>query len=237
MSRPACSEDHEYTDAETGFVYLRARYYDPATGQFISRDPLVALTGSAYGYVYGNPLNLTDPLGLWGLKSFVRAVAFSAAAVGAVALVAATAGLAAPVIAGAAVSWGAIGVGAAAVSTVAGVANAYYSCREDGPASCASAIIGTALSAVGGGLAGGALRLATAGTEGAAAAGQGLSVLGGGFGGASDVYSMGTGFYSFMMGGGSSSGNACDPATSQMHPGGPPQGGTLSPYPGGLNGR
>jgi len=38
-----------YTDAETGFVYLRARYYDPTTGQFISRDPLVALTGSAYG--------------------------------------------------------------------------------------------------------------------------------------------------------------------------------------------
>ena len=23
----------EYTDAETGFIYLRARYYDPATGQ------------------------------------------------------------------------------------------------------------------------------------------------------------------------------------------------------------
>jgi RHS repeat-associated protein len=54
----------EYTDAETGFVYLRARYYDPATGQFLSRDPLLALTGSAYGYVDGNPLNGTDPLGL-----------------------------------------------------------------------------------------------------------------------------------------------------------------------------
>ena len=55
----------EYTDAETGFVYLRARYYDPTTGQFISRDPLVALTESAYGYVDGNPLNGTDPTGLW----------------------------------------------------------------------------------------------------------------------------------------------------------------------------
>lgn len=53
-----------YTDAETGFQYLRARYYDPATGQFISRDPLVAMTGSAYGYVDGNPLNGIDPLGL-----------------------------------------------------------------------------------------------------------------------------------------------------------------------------
>ena len=54
----------EYTDAETGFVYLRARYYDPATGQFLSRDPIEALTRSAYGYVDGNPLNGRDPLGL-----------------------------------------------------------------------------------------------------------------------------------------------------------------------------
>ncbi len=34
----------EYTDAEMGFVYLRARYYDPATGQLISRDPLTTMT-------------------------------------------------------------------------------------------------------------------------------------------------------------------------------------------------
>ena len=30
---------HE-VDAETGLVYLRARYYDPSTGQFLSRDPI-----------------------------------------------------------------------------------------------------------------------------------------------------------------------------------------------------
>ncbi len=53
----------QYTDAETGFVYLRARYYDPATGQFLTRDPLVAQTRSAYGYVNSNPLNFTDPSG------------------------------------------------------------------------------------------------------------------------------------------------------------------------------
>jgi len=40
------------------------RYYDPATAQFLTRDPLVALTGSAYGYVGDNPLNGTDPTGL-----------------------------------------------------------------------------------------------------------------------------------------------------------------------------
>jgi hypothetical protein len=52
-------------DPETGLIYLRARYYDPATAQFLSRDPAVALTQSAYGYVDGNPLNSTDPTGMW----------------------------------------------------------------------------------------------------------------------------------------------------------------------------
>jgi hypothetical protein len=39
-------------------------FYDPATGQFLTRDPLNALTRSAYGYVGGNPLNRVDPSGL-----------------------------------------------------------------------------------------------------------------------------------------------------------------------------
>jgi len=42
----------------------RARFYDPTTGQFLSRDPLEAITRSAYGYAYDNPVNLTDPTGL-----------------------------------------------------------------------------------------------------------------------------------------------------------------------------
>ena len=52
-----------YQDSETGFYYLRARYYDPRTAQFLSRDPLSPLTQSPYGYVGGNPLNAVDPLG------------------------------------------------------------------------------------------------------------------------------------------------------------------------------
>jgi RHS repeat-associated protein len=54
----------QYLDAETGFLYLRARYYDPATGQFLTRDPAVAITLSPYGYVAGNPVNASDPSGL-----------------------------------------------------------------------------------------------------------------------------------------------------------------------------
>jgi len=64
-----------FVDAETGFQYLRARYYEPATGQFLSRDPMVAMTGSPYGYVDGDPLNGTDPLGLFSLRKHWRGIA------------------------------------------------------------------------------------------------------------------------------------------------------------------
>ena len=64
----------QYTDAESGFQYLRARYYDPVTGQLMSRDPLASVTRETYGYVGGNPLNRTDPTGLfWSLED-VKAV-------------------------------------------------------------------------------------------------------------------------------------------------------------------
>ena len=55
----------QYTDSETGYQYVRARYYDPATGQFPSRDPLALLTGEPNGYVHNSPLNATDPSGLF----------------------------------------------------------------------------------------------------------------------------------------------------------------------------
>jgi RHS repeat-associated protein len=53
----------EYTDP-TGYLYLRARYYDPTTAQFLTVDPLVDSTGNPYGYTTGNPLQYVDPLGL-----------------------------------------------------------------------------------------------------------------------------------------------------------------------------
>jgi len=43
---------------------MQNRYYDPATAQFVSIDPMVAITQSPYGYVDNNPLNGTDPSGL-----------------------------------------------------------------------------------------------------------------------------------------------------------------------------
>jgi RHS repeat-associated protein len=53
----------QYTDP-TGLQYLRARYYDPDTGQFLTRDPLEASTGQPYAYAGNTPLNATDPSGL-----------------------------------------------------------------------------------------------------------------------------------------------------------------------------
>ena len=53
----------QFTDA-TGLVYMQARYYDPAVGQFLSVDPLLDLTRRASGYTGGNPLQFADPSGL-----------------------------------------------------------------------------------------------------------------------------------------------------------------------------
>lgn len=65
--QPLPGYNSQYHDIETGFVYLRARYLDPATGQFITLDPIVAITEEPYGYTGGNPANRTDPAGKdWG---------------------------------------------------------------------------------------------------------------------------------------------------------------------------
>ena len=52
-----------YTDPN-GLIFLMNRYYDPATAQFISVDPLVAKTAQPYSYAGDNPINASDPSGL-----------------------------------------------------------------------------------------------------------------------------------------------------------------------------
>jgi RHS repeat-associated protein len=59
----------QYTDPNSGMVYLRARWYDPTTGQFLSVDPLAADTGATYNYAGDNPTDETDPTGLCGSLS------------------------------------------------------------------------------------------------------------------------------------------------------------------------
>ena len=48
-------------DSESGLYYYRARYYDPTTGRFLQKDPILSV--NLYPYVVGNPVNLLDPLG------------------------------------------------------------------------------------------------------------------------------------------------------------------------------
>lgn len=54
----------QYTDDESGYQYLRSRYYDPATGQFLTRDPLASTTRSPYSFADGDPLRFGDRTGL-----------------------------------------------------------------------------------------------------------------------------------------------------------------------------
>ncbi len=52
----------EQRDGDSGYIYLRARYYDPSIGRFITNDPLGE--GNGYSYVLNNPVYLVDPYGL-----------------------------------------------------------------------------------------------------------------------------------------------------------------------------
>jgi RHS repeat-associated protein len=64
----------EQADSELGLVYLRARYYDPALGRFLSRDHFAGYRTSTsslnrFIYVQNNPVRLTDPSGNKSVKS------------------------------------------------------------------------------------------------------------------------------------------------------------------------
>ena len=61
----------EQKDDAAGLYYLRARYYDPAIGRFLTQDPYQGSPQEPsslhkYVYVQNNPVNRTDPLGLYG---------------------------------------------------------------------------------------------------------------------------------------------------------------------------
>ena len=56
--------DAQYTSTDTGLIYLRNRTYDPATAQFLSVDPIEAISRAPYNYADDNPLNYGDSVGL-----------------------------------------------------------------------------------------------------------------------------------------------------------------------------
>jgi RHS repeat-associated protein len=66
----------EYRDDETGYIYLRARHYDPSTAQFLTRDPMSAVSRDPYGYVWNNPVNYVDPSGQIGIPVLAAIAVF-----------------------------------------------------------------------------------------------------------------------------------------------------------------
>jgi RHS repeat-associated protein len=66
----------EQFDADLGLYYLRARYYNPATGRFLSRDPedgKIKIPATLHKYLYagGDPMNRIDPTGKAELGDYV----------------------------------------------------------------------------------------------------------------------------------------------------------------------
>ena len=88
LAQPYAFTGREY-DPETGMYYYRARYYDPVLGRFISKDPILHPANAPpkgslipvfellsenpqnlnpFVIADNNPINYTDPLGLYGTK-------------------------------------------------------------------------------------------------------------------------------------------------------------------------
>ena len=68
-------------DWDTGLYYFRARWYDPETGRWLSKDPIGISGGlNLYAFVGNNPVNFMDPSGLMGdRRALARAAKKSAA--------------------------------------------------------------------------------------------------------------------------------------------------------------
>jgi RHS repeat-associated protein len=70
-------------DAESGYAYMQARFYDPSVGRFLSTDPVHfqddnPFTFNRYAYANNNPYKYTDPTGreikIVGDQKFVAAI-------------------------------------------------------------------------------------------------------------------------------------------------------------------
>jgi RHS repeat-associated protein len=75
----------EAFDLSSGLYYLRARYYDPTIGRFLSPDPVMLpeMPGAnSYTYVANNPSRFVDPSGqsLWDAAKKFRSATWEAVA-------------------------------------------------------------------------------------------------------------------------------------------------------------
>ncbi|GAA4835124.1 RHS repeat-associated core domain-containing protein [Luteimicrobium xylanilyticum] len=151
--------DGQLTDTLTGLLYLRARYYDPTTTQFLTTDPAITTTLQAYLYTRNDPLNLTDPLGLFSWGAVLGAVsigtAVAAVAIGSIVLAPETGGLsvAAGIEAEAALAgWATAASALEYTSVVTAVGAGVEDCTAEGWTTPSCVVDGVAAAAGGGGL-------------------------------------------------------------------------------------
>ena len=78
-----------YYDTETGFYYLKSRYYDPETGRFISIDGIAYIDAETvnglnlYAYCLDNPVMNVDPDGTVFIAGIIIGIIIGAVVVGA----------------------------------------------------------------------------------------------------------------------------------------------------------
>jgi RHS repeat-associated protein len=66
----------EQRDSATGLDYMRARYYDPSLGRFISKDAFSGFLSDPYSqhdyqYAHANPVRFTDPTGYFTMDDLM----------------------------------------------------------------------------------------------------------------------------------------------------------------------
>ncbi|MDR2346731.1 MAG: RHS repeat-associated core domain-containing protein [Planctomycetaceae bacterium] len=77
----------EQFDPKINQQYLRQRYYDPTTGRFNRLDPFFGnisdpLSLHKYAYASGDPINIIDPYGLFGVSASLGNIAMVTAIAG-----------------------------------------------------------------------------------------------------------------------------------------------------------
>jgi RHS repeat-associated protein len=109
-------------DQDTGLVGFGYRDYDPDTGRWTAKDPILFASGDTdlYGYCLSDPVNLIDPTGQFGIAGFAVGIAAGAYGgfVGGMASGNVATGIISGIVGG--VAGGIVGIVAPQLSTIAG---------------------------------------------------------------------------------------------------------------------
>ena len=74
------TSDTSINPAETGWYYLKSRYYDPEVGRFINADEILNSSNlrgyNVYSYCLNDSINLEDPDGHWAKGGGMRSISW-----------------------------------------------------------------------------------------------------------------------------------------------------------------